>query len=205
MEETVDLFIEVVEICLHILLCVRGIYPRETFERRIIFGTPVYMSRHPEVCRYCATVLANSKKMLENGCCDRIVCCITNMEGLAIESYVFEVSRLGSSKTESAKDEDYLLLETETQLRDLIFRCICLEWLLPTLAIECRFVLLVHTRESGFDTQHINRALEAGSWLLASPRESEVFLKSGLISPLRSVVSPGLHFQLYAVHPGKTS
>ena len=23
------------------------------------------MSRHPEVCRYCATVLANSKKMLE--------------------------------------------------------------------------------------------------------------------------------------------
>lgn len=46
-ELSTDLFVEILEAAIHVLLYVREVYPKEIFERRMLYGTPVYISRHP--------------------------------------------------------------------------------------------------------------------------------------------------------------
>mmetsp|Transcript_38243 Transcript_38243/g.85381 ORF Transcript_38243/g.85381 Transcript_38243/m.85381 type:complete len:204 (+) Transcript_38243:116-727(+) len=197
-ESALDLFIEAAEAVLHTILCVRNVYPRETFERRSLYGTTVWMSRSPPLCHYISTVLVNSKPLLYEGVAQKLVCTINDAGGQSIESYVIEVARLGAAQGNSeVLDEDTLLLDTEAQLRDLLLRTLSLEWQLSPIPTDCTFNILLHSRAK--DSAETARALQSGSWLLASEPETCRYLKSGPISPLRSILTPGMHVQLYCV------
>lgn len=192
-----DLFVECIEACVHAILCSRAVYPKATFERRLLYGAPVFMSRHPGLCDYIAAVLANAKPLLLVGVVERIVCCITGPSGDPVESHIFDVGRLGVEDGQTVPDEDSLLLDTEAQLRDLVLRAMSLQWQLPDPVENTRFSILVHTRDSG--GHESGKALETGNWFLASKEEVEGFTRSGPVVPLRSVTSPGLQFQLYTI------
>jgi hypothetical protein len=155
------------------------------------------MSRHPELCQYVVTVLANAKPLLLQGLAERVVCNVFDNGSLS-ESYVFEISKLGGNRDEGGPDVDSLLYDTESQLRDLLLRTMALEWQMPELPEGGRsFKILVHIRESSQATA----ALQSGSWMLATSREVDANVgTSGEVLPLRSVVSTGMHFQLYALH-----
>lgn len=46
-----------VEVAFHYILYLRGIYPRETFSRKKMYGVPVWQNRHPLVKGYIAGLL----------------------------------------------------------------------------------------------------------------------------------------------------
>lgn len=168
-------------------------------DNRSLYGAPVMMSRHPELCQYIETVLANAKPFLVQGLAERIVCNVFDNEKLS-ESYVFEIKRIGEDTDEGTSDADTLLYDTEMQLRDLLLRTMALEWQMPGHSDDGRsFRLLVHLRDSSKATG----ALQSGSWMVATSGEVDANISTSAdVLPLRSVVSTGMQFQLYALHEG---
>lgn len=198
--EAVDLFIEAVEAAVHSILFVRGVYPKNTFERRQMYGASVFQSRHPALCDYVGSVLANARPLFLEGAAERIVVFIMKGAEEVIEQYVFEVTQLGAAVGEAvcdSVDEDTLLYDTESQLRDLLLRTLALGWQLGPITGGVCFQMRVHLRED--KTESSRHALQTGCWNLASESERQQG-NSGSITPLRSVISPALNFQLYAAH-----
>lgn len=78
------------EVTLHTLLCVRGVYPPSTFARRRAHGVPVYQSRHPEVRSYIANVVQGLSKDLELGLLRRVTVVIKAMDGLPLERFIID-------------------------------------------------------------------------------------------------------------------
>jgi hypothetical protein len=170
-----------------------------TLDYRSLYNAPVMMSRHPELCQYVETVLANAKPLLVQGLAERIVCNVLD-HGKLSESYVFEMNKIGRDIDEDTADADSLLYDTEMQLRDLLLRTMALEWQMPQHPDDGRsFRLLVHLRDSSKATG----ALQSGSWMVATSSEVDANIATGAdVLPLRSVVSTGMQFQLYALHQG---
>ena len=54
-----------VEIALHTILCLRGVYPPESFTRVKAYGVPVYQSRVPDVRAYIAGAMAAIEQELK--------------------------------------------------------------------------------------------------------------------------------------------
>lgn len=78
------------EVTLHTLLCVRGVYPPSTFARRRAHGVPVYQSRHPDVRSYIANVVQGLSKDLELGLLRRVTVVIKAMDGLPLERFIID-------------------------------------------------------------------------------------------------------------------
>jgi len=196
----VDLFLEVAEAAIHAILCVRKVYPRSTFERRLLYGAPIHMNRHPELCQYISSVLANARPLLLSGEAEKLVVSLhqEGSDGAGSEAYIFEAARFGSESQQGmGADEDTLLFDAEAQLRDLLLRTMALEWQLAPLPENCRFSLLVHSK-GGTSGEGTRAALETGSWLLAMGSESARMVQCGEVSPLRTIDTLGLRFQVFA-------
>ena len=58
-EELVDAVCEFLEAAVHVYLFARGLYSRDLFERQRLYGIDVRKARHPELCAYIASVIAN--------------------------------------------------------------------------------------------------------------------------------------------------
>lgn len=78
------------EVTLHTLLCVRGVYPPSTFARRRAHGVPVYQSRHPEVRAYIANAVKALSEELEKGLLRRVTVVVKAMDGLPLERFIID-------------------------------------------------------------------------------------------------------------------
>lgn len=78
------------EVTLHTLLCVRGVYPPSTFARRRAHGVPVYQSRHPEVRAYVAGVVAALARELEAGLLRRVTVVVKATDGVPLERFIID-------------------------------------------------------------------------------------------------------------------
>jgi mitotic spindle assembly checkpoint protein MAD2B len=122
-ELSVDLFVEVLEAAIHVLICNRGVYPKQVFERRMLYGTPVYIARHPGLCQYIASVLLNMKSLLVDDLVDKIVVAIyADEDDRVLETYNFEVFDIGKNDGDETERGGNQLAELELQLRDLLLR-----------------------------------------------------------------------------------
>mmetsp|Transcript_15019 Transcript_15019/g.44517 ORF Transcript_15019/g.44517 Transcript_15019/m.44517 type:complete len:206 (-) Transcript_15019:65-682(-) len=185
----VDVLLEVLEACLHQLLHSRMVYPSEIFERRLLHGVPVFMSRHPELNKYIFTVLANAKPLLLAGTMERLECRILAPQGTApIENYVFQMS--SSNVEDGAADQlDRRLREAEISLRDLLVRVGTLGTR-PRLPEGATFQLALKGRESNSQGSALQGALRQGDWLVEDqpPQATSVL-------PLKTVPLPSLSLQ----------
>ena len=59
--DLVQVLLEFLEVMFHQVMFFRHLYPKETFERRSMYGVSVWKSRHPRVCEYMKNVLEDIK------------------------------------------------------------------------------------------------------------------------------------------------
>lgn len=57
----IDAICEFLEAAVHTVLRARGVYSADLFERQRLYGIAVSKARHPELCGYIASVIANLK------------------------------------------------------------------------------------------------------------------------------------------------
>lgn len=62
--DVVESLVELVDAMIHCILYHRSIYPKESFERRQLYGTVVYMNRHPQVVEYIEECMEQFKRLL---------------------------------------------------------------------------------------------------------------------------------------------
>lgn len=195
-DEAPELLLEVVEAIIHVIIGSRGIYPKESFSKRQLYGVPVYMSRHPELCVYISTVLANARPLLPN--LDLIVIGICDSLGDPLEAHCFELMPSAHDGQREDINADSLLYDIEAQMRDLLLRAMALEWQRPPLPKGCCFNLQLRTTPTARSQDAIH-GLQSGRWLLASGGKLEQMITRGGITPIRAVSSKGMNFQFLTV------
>jgi len=62
--DVVESLVELVDAMIHCILYHRSIYPKESFERRQLYGTVVYMNRHPQVVGYIDECMNQFRQLL---------------------------------------------------------------------------------------------------------------------------------------------
>lgn len=90
-QEITNILCSFIEVAIHTLLYVRGLYPREVFERRKEFGVPVWMCRHPGLTAGIHDAILASRDHVLDGSVESIIMVILDQSGRAIEAYPFDV------------------------------------------------------------------------------------------------------------------
>ena len=67
---------EFFEVAVHQVLFARNIYPHALFERRSVYGVPVWMSRHPDLNAYIAEAVDAARELLQRDHLDQFVVAI---------------------------------------------------------------------------------------------------------------------------------
>eukprot|EP00123_Amoebidium_parasiticum_P021713 comp7236_c0_seq1/m.2947 comp7236_c0_seq1/g.2947 ORF comp7236_c0_seq1/g.2947 comp7236_c0_seq1/m.2947 type:complete len:209 (-) comp7236_c0_seq1:134-760(-) len=91
-KELAGVILEFLDVAIHEILYLRGVYPPELFIERKKYGeTRVHVSRHPELNQYIRSVLESSRSYIEKGEADKIGLVILGPGDVALERYVFSV------------------------------------------------------------------------------------------------------------------
>ncbi|KOS14338.1 hypothetical protein Malapachy_4123 [Malassezia pachydermatis] len=110
--ETIQMIQELLECCIHTILCVRRVYPQQVFLRCKMYDTPVYQSRHPALTEYIHHAVQAVTKELDQSSLQSVTLGICHDDDTVashmLEKYIFVLS--------------FLLPETDRRDRDLIIR-----------------------------------------------------------------------------------
>ncbi|CAE6535424.1 unnamed protein product [Rhizoctonia solani] len=79
------------EVAIHTILFIRGVYPPDLFIRRRKWDAPVYQSRHPALNEYIAGAIGAVRDELLLGKVDKMVLVIKNGQDVALERFVFSL------------------------------------------------------------------------------------------------------------------
>ncbi|CAE6387168.1 unnamed protein product [Rhizoctonia solani] len=82
--QTVRELVEFLEVAIHTILFIRGVYPPDLFVRRRKWDAPVYQSRHPTLNEYIAGAVGAGKV-------DKMVLVIKSGQDVALERYIFSL------------------------------------------------------------------------------------------------------------------
>ncbi|KAI8347125.1 DNA-binding protein [Mortierella sp. GBAus27b] len=89
-----DVLCEFLEVAIHMILFVRGIYPPELFESTQKYGCPIKTARHPALISYIQQVVRSIRVELQKDSIHRICVVTLGPNGQALERFVFEASML---------------------------------------------------------------------------------------------------------------
>ncbi|CAE6353439.1 unnamed protein product [Rhizoctonia solani] len=89
--QTVRELVEFLEVAIHTILFIRGVYPPDLFVRRRKWDAPVYQSRHPALNEYIAGAVAAVRDELLLGTVDKMVMVIKSGQDIALERYIFSL------------------------------------------------------------------------------------------------------------------
>ncbi|KAF9903838.1 MAD2 mitotic arrest deficient-like 2 [Lobosporangium transversale] len=89
-----DVICEFLEVAIHLILFVRGIYPPELFESTQKYGCPIRTARHPGLTSYIQQIIRSIKAELQKGTIHRICIVTLDSTGQALDRFVFEMSML---------------------------------------------------------------------------------------------------------------
>ena len=116
----VDPLLHFLEVCIHTLLCARGVYPRELFERRSQYGCTVWMCRAPEVCEGLRRCLADVRPhLLANAVEGLCIPLLDPATGAAHARYLFDVDLAHPQEDASALDVEQQLAAAVVALQAL--------------------------------------------------------------------------------------
>ncbi|KAJ1301728.1 hypothetical protein OPQ81_008961 [Rhizoctonia solani] len=89
--QTVRELVEFLEVAIHTILFIRGVYPPDLFIRRRKWDAPVYQSRHPALNEYIAGAVGAVRDELLLGKVDKMVLVIKNGQDVALERFIFSL------------------------------------------------------------------------------------------------------------------
>ncbi|EUC55500.1 mitotic spindle assembly checkpoint protein MAD2B, putative [Rhizoctonia solani AG-3 Rhs1AP] len=89
--QTVREIVEFLEVAIHTILFIRGVYPPDLFIRRRKWDAPVYQSRHPALNEYIAGAVGAVRDELILGKVDKMVLVIKNGQDVALERFIFSL------------------------------------------------------------------------------------------------------------------
>ncbi|KAF9162264.1 MAD2 mitotic arrest deficient-like 2 [Mortierella sp. AD011] len=89
-----DVLSEFLEVAIHMILFVRGIYPPELFESTQKYSCPIKTARHPGLISYIQQIVQSIRSELLKDTIHRICVVTLNPEGKALDRFVFEMSML---------------------------------------------------------------------------------------------------------------
>ena len=91
--ESADLFLRLVEACVHTVLHARGVYPAGAFARVRACGVAAVQARHPRVIACVAAALSAARPLLLRGAVEAVVLLLSDAAtGAPREQYVFAVA-----------------------------------------------------------------------------------------------------------------
>lgn len=199
-EERGAVFLECLEVCVHTILCLREVYPREAFTRHRAFGVPVLMSRHPDLNSYIAEVLQSARGLVEANGVEKVSLCI--LEGhRAVERYSFELHAGGCDDL----DDVDAVNDTVYGMRALLMKLQVMDDQLPKPPRDSTFTILLHSRND--DDLKSFLADGATTWVDATdeaiardhdPANSSVW-------PVKQVCTPLADFSLNVYYTRPTS
>ncbi|WVO18586.1 hypothetical protein L204_106305 [Cryptococcus depauperatus] len=149
-KEIGDAISSFLEIALHTILCIRQVYPPETFARRRAHGVPVYQSRHPDVRAYVAGVVASLGREIQEGRLRRMTVVVKDVQtGQPLERMIFDVGYI--SGLDGRKDVGLVGApnadELGLMLRGFLIRLSALDGQLQDNKEECTFAVIVETTD----------------------------------------------------------
>ncbi|KAH7334242.1 DNA-binding protein [Rhizoctonia solani] len=89
--QTIREIVEFLEVAIHTILFIRGVYPPDLFIRRRKWDAPVYQSRHPALNEYIAGAVGAVRDELTLGKVDKMVLVIKNGQDVALERFIFSL------------------------------------------------------------------------------------------------------------------
>ncbi|KAI5455015.1 hypothetical protein NCC49_002290 [Naganishia albida] len=123
--QMVESMTDFLEVAFHYILYLRGIYPRETFTKKKMYGVPVWQNRHPVVKGYIAGLLQSVTREMKRGILERIIFIIKSATtNQPLERFIFDVAYMDLSKfpTEQDKDTSVLLNAPGQRRMKLLFQ-----------------------------------------------------------------------------------
>jgi hypothetical protein len=97
-----DVLCEFLEAAVHATLQRRGLYPRDLFELRRVFGVPVQFARPPELVEYVADFVAAVRPMMRTGAAQLLSVVVTTAARVPLERHVFEFGLVGEAAAAAA-------------------------------------------------------------------------------------------------------
>jgi mitotic spindle assembly checkpoint protein MAD2B len=167
------LLTEFLEVCIHLILYQRNVYPSEIFQRRRRFGVPVRMARHPALLAYIASITQSVHSWLRPNTLQKAVLVIFSKattpgtRPIVLERFVFDVQLFQGLKLgESA------CTEIQEQLSAFFLRINMVEAILAQNPRRgCSWTILLYTNE--YKTVESNNPAESSAEVQASREARE--------------------------------
>ena len=154
---------EFFEVAVHQVLFARNIYPHPLFERRCMYGVPVWMSRHPDLNAYIAEAIGVACELIEHNHLEQFVVAIvpdaiqTGGDGVGacssqpLERFVFAIT--------APQHADRMGDRLFDGFRDCLLKIATSSAALDPNPSQCSFrILLSSTASAAADVEQLQRA-----------------------------------------------
>ncbi|CEG50081.1 mitotic spindle assembly checkpoint protein mad2b [Plasmopara halstedii] len=175
-ETLTDPVLEFLEAAIHEFLFSWLVYPKESFEQRVLYDIPIHMSRHPLLCEYIHSMLNGCRTWLLQGELEKLCVVLLCNEGRATETLVIELVWIAALETTNfGKDHQRALGQLEEAFRmgmaALVAAPVSHGAKIPDRNnMPQTFRILAHTAEGTSSRENfMNDATASNSWVLADP------------------------------------
>eukprot|EP00850_Spirogloea_muscicola_P019777 SM000199S05404 [mRNA] locus=s199:41474:42936:- [translate_table: standard] len=209
-----DVVCEFLEVAVHQILCVRGVYPAvaaaavasrhaEVFERRRHYGVPVHWARHPDLEEYVRSVATSLRDWIEQrrqglplhpieqGTVEKFALVIHHGSArVALERHVVSLQLDAATPGGSIPEPR----ELEPALRAFLLKLAVLDAPLIPLPPDCSFEVIAYTKKL---PDGVGGAVSDVVWIPAEGGE----LSDLQVLPVKSLRSGILNIQMYVEQP----
>ncbi|TDH65003.1 uncharacterized protein CCR75_009308 [Bremia lactucae] len=201
-ETLTELVLEFLEAAVHEFLFAWQVYPKEAFEKRVLYDVPTHMSRHPMLCEYIHSMLHGCHTWLMRGELEKLCVILLSKEGRAIETLVIEPVWI-APLTEAAglnKDHTLPLEQLEESFRAGMVALMTTAVSYEITSIDMKphtFRILAQTVEDATNRgTAVNDDTVSNSWVLADVYWCEDQQKQKEIIPVKSIHAETLPIRL---------
>ncbi|KAI9284477.1 DNA-binding protein [Umbelopsis sp. AD052] len=200
MSDIVDITSEFIEVAIHQILYVRGLYPKEIFATRQKYSTPVHMSRHPDINQYINHVVAACKDGIHKKNVKTVALEVFDFQQRPVERFVFELHSifvLSPHQNADSVTTEMLWPDLELQLRAFLLRIHATNSLLKPLPEDSKFLVVVDMERPVVPASLQENKTGVTPWIPAGDgQKADAFSGSHLI-PLKSVDTGVLQMNLF--------
>ncbi|CAH0517206.1 unnamed protein product [Peronospora belbahrii] len=203
-ETLTDLVLEFLEAIVHEFLFTSRVYPKESFDQRVLYDVPIHMSRHPLLCEYIYSMLDGCRTWLLRRELEKLCVILLSKEGRTLETLAVEPAWNAAFIEAAGSEEDkpLPLLELEETFRAgmVALMATTVSNTIPQTEINMphTFRILAQTVEDATNRgTAINDDNASNSWVLADPFWYDEQKKDKVIVPVKRIQSEATPVQLH--------
>ncbi|XP_066597880.1 mitotic spindle assembly checkpoint protein MAD2B [Prorops nasuta] len=189
-----DILLEFLEVAFNQILFFRNLYPKEIFQKKIVYGLVVFICQHPELKEYFLSVLTAIKELItfDEKSIKKVNIVFYNQEKQPIEKFVIDLVSLQKDVTE----QDPYYIKTEESLRTLCLKFSGCDSYLKPLPEGSTFSIEIVTYETAHVALSENPVCDDFPWIV-DDKPKEMTNKN--ILPLKTVKTDCLTLQMYVI------